>query len=297
MCAAANTEIVKALLNADVDVNLRDRYGETTLMIATQYGHTDAVNALLEKGADVNLQNNTGSTALMIATQYGHTDAVNALIEKGADVNLQNKDGSTALIWAAQGAHTEIVKALLNAGADVNLKNQDGDTALRYGNRDIIKLLGLHEKYQKICTNVAKKSKGRIFKDFSFAENLEHGKEQLDSYLNTHKNLSDTGQRTESIEDKIKAYAQIKWRTSFLYKALRFFTAYLYDREIHKRKEQSENLQGKNERPTPPVISDARNPSASNNDTTSIRSSLSNPNSVRYKNERPLNKITKNNNR
>ena len=45
---------VKRHLQRGVDVNVRDEYGETPLMIAAVKGHLVVVKFLMDKGADVN---------------------------------------------------------------------------------------------------------------------------------------------------------------------------------------------------------------------------------------------------
>jgi ankyrin repeat protein len=121
---------------------------------------------------------------LITAVKAGDLMKVNHLITKGTDVNQRQYSylkyaGDTALMCAVQGGNTNIVETLLKAGADVHLKNWDYTydeeivwTALslakQSGNKEIIKLLRMHEKYQKISLNLSK----------SAVKSLEDGKPQ-----------------------------------------------------------------------------------------------------------------------
>lgn len=70
---------------------------------------------LIKAGADVNTRNDYGTTALMLATINGQTDTVKKLIKAGADVNAKNDDGLTALQLASEQNNTEIVNILTAA--------------------------------------------------------------------------------------------------------------------------------------------------------------------------------------
>jgi len=58
--------------------------------------------AMIEHGADVNAKDNYGYTVLILAARNGHTEIVELLIERGADIEAMNNDGNTALIQAAR---------------------------------------------------------------------------------------------------------------------------------------------------------------------------------------------------
>ena len=70
------------------------------MMIGCKYGHEQCVWALIEANADVDRKNKGGSTALIIACKHGHVECVQALLEANANVNVQNKKGVTALAIA-----------------------------------------------------------------------------------------------------------------------------------------------------------------------------------------------------
>ncbi len=71
-------------LDNGADVNARDRFGRTVLMIAAYRGHNDLVRLLLERGADVNAQDNDGRTAHAFAAFYRRSDTLRLLQTHGA---------------------------------------------------------------------------------------------------------------------------------------------------------------------------------------------------------------------
>lgn len=100
-----------------------------TLHVAALAGDVAATRALLRAGADVDARDAYGSTPLLVATTFGKPDVARALIEAGANLDLRNGEGSTALHVAAFLCRTEIVKMLLEHGANRFLRNHAGNTA------------------------------------------------------------------------------------------------------------------------------------------------------------------------
>ncbi len=101
-----------------------------SLHVAALQGNIDAIRQHIKAGSDLNEKDMFGSTPLIIAATFGKIEVARALIEAGADLNLRNNDGSTALLIAAFLCRTEIVKALLDKGANKYLRNNAGRTAL-----------------------------------------------------------------------------------------------------------------------------------------------------------------------
>lgn len=67
-----------------LDVNDKDEWGDTALILAVYGGSKYIVQFLLNVGADINAKNKKGITALMLAARKGHTDIVQLLKKHGA---------------------------------------------------------------------------------------------------------------------------------------------------------------------------------------------------------------------
>lgn len=72
---------------------------------------------LVEKGAEVNVKNKFGQTALMMAAKYGNVPLMKFLVEKGAEVNARSDKGMTALGYAKNAGQEESVKYLVSVNA------------------------------------------------------------------------------------------------------------------------------------------------------------------------------------
>lgn len=133
-------EQIEKFLMKGADINARDVFGRTSLMIASENGETDVVKFLLESGADVNVKDDNGNTALSYAVSkayymiHNNEEIINMLLKAGADVdcpcNDENKLNDSPLMIASFFGLVRIVIILLKYGADVNYKNLIGDTSL-----------------------------------------------------------------------------------------------------------------------------------------------------------------------
>uniref|UniRef100_A0A8C1WM61 Nuclear factor of kappa light polypeptide gene enhancer in B-cells 1 n=1 Tax=Cyprinus carpio TaxID=7962 RepID=A0A8C1WM61_CYPCA len=148
-------EAVEALLEAEVDVTLTDRHGNTALHLAAQQkedsvlrlllkhksvaqltslcplhlavqaNSLSCVRALLDAGADVEVQELTcGRTALHLATELGNLSLAGCLLLEGnAYVDSVTYNGSTPLHTAAGRDSTKLCAILMAAGADPHKEN------------------------------------------------------------------------------------------------------------------------------------------------------------------------------
>ena len=80
-----------ALINSGVDINTKDRMGETPLIEAAEEGLTEVVKVLIEKKANLNAANVRNRTALSRASYKGHTEIVLMLVDAGADRSIKSE--------------------------------------------------------------------------------------------------------------------------------------------------------------------------------------------------------------
>jgi predicted small lipoprotein YifL len=70
------------------------------LLDATQDGNLSGVRAALDAGANVNARNSYDQTPLMIASVNDDLEIVKYLVERGADISLQDKAGDTVFDYS-----------------------------------------------------------------------------------------------------------------------------------------------------------------------------------------------------
>lgn len=109
--------MLEALLPAEPDLTIRNRFGGVSVIPASERGHVDYVRRVVETDIDVNHVNDLGWTALLEAVILGdggppHQEIVRILLGAGADRSLADKDGVTALQHARSKGQTEVVAIL-----------------------------------------------------------------------------------------------------------------------------------------------------------------------------------------
>lgn len=85
--------IQEALKNGSVDPNVRDKFGNTLLAVATQNNRKRIVKAGVRAGVPLDAQNAQGQTAMHFAYAYGYVELAEYLIHKGANPMLANVHG------------------------------------------------------------------------------------------------------------------------------------------------------------------------------------------------------------
>ena len=103
---------------------------DTDIHTAAFMGNVKAIEQHIAAGTDLNQKDQYGSTPLVIAATFEKNKVAKALINGGADLHIKSSDGATPLHIAAFFCRVEIVKALLEGGADKSIKNKFGSTPL-----------------------------------------------------------------------------------------------------------------------------------------------------------------------
>ena len=88
---------------------------------AARRGDAAALASQIAAGADLDSRDRFGQSALMLAAVGGHLAAVRVLIDAGANLDVSAKFGLTALMLAVVNGHQAVARALASAGADLGL--------------------------------------------------------------------------------------------------------------------------------------------------------------------------------
>lgn len=114
--------MLEALLPAQPDLSIENRYGGLSVIPASERGHVAYVRRVVRTGINVDHVNRLGWTALLEAVILGdggprHQQVVQVLLEAGADPTIPDSDGVTALEHARSKGHDEIARILVRHGA------------------------------------------------------------------------------------------------------------------------------------------------------------------------------------
>lgn len=122
-------DLVRTIINeGKTDVNIASRQDQMTpLMAAIYLKNIEIVKVLLDAGVNIDIKNKHGQTALFLAIENNAREAVRLFLHNHADpdlpIKIKEENGSimfTNLALAIQTGNLDIVKDLLAAGANVN---------------------------------------------------------------------------------------------------------------------------------------------------------------------------------
>ena len=131
---SGDMQTVKLLIKKDsVDINARNKYGNTALIFAVRSRHKEIAKLLIESNdISYNHTGEYGYTPLHWALKNNMDDIVRYFIMHNADVNLASTDASTPLHIASKFCDKKICDLLLNSGASksINAITLNGDSPI-----------------------------------------------------------------------------------------------------------------------------------------------------------------------
>jgi uncharacterized protein len=115
-----SVDMLEVLLPAEPDLRIRNRFGGTSLIPASERGHVAYVRRAVRTGIDINHVNNLGWTALLEAVILGdgskrYQQIVTILLDAGADPQLADREGVTPLQHAIRRGQGQVATILRNA--------------------------------------------------------------------------------------------------------------------------------------------------------------------------------------
>ncbi|KAF2883925.1 hypothetical protein ILUMI_22242 [Ignelater luminosus] len=127
------TALCRAVVtNKSIDSNLFIDEDQNSLSYVISKGDTRKLNELLLGSTDVNKRDKFDLTPLLVAVRLAREDIVEILLRHGADANATDNSGKTPLHWSVIVENLNILRLLINKGADVNIVDSHKRSALHY---------------------------------------------------------------------------------------------------------------------------------------------------------------------
>lgn len=119
---------VDSLLDQGLDLEARDKNGDTSLHRAAAGGTPAMIQRLVDRGADLSALNNRNQTPLLVSlAAQTSLEVPSILIKNGSNINAVDKEGNTVLHYACDAS---LVQILVESGGQVNAVNKRGHTPL-----------------------------------------------------------------------------------------------------------------------------------------------------------------------
>ncbi|KAF8534800.1 ankyrin repeat-containing domain protein [Trichophaea hybrida] len=146
--AAKNADegAVKLFIKKGANIYAKNSTQDTALSYAVRRDNVVLCELLLgDSYAHVNMRNKDGDTPLLISASEGNVAVTDFLLRRGAQISMIGPNVNSALLNAAKSGNAVAVGLLLNVGGDKDVKDIDGrsplDVAVRHGHEMVIKQL------------------------------------------------------------------------------------------------------------------------------------------------------------
>lgn len=130
---ADNVLLLEQKLHTNYDINevlLVSFPGNTLIFEAIMHDANNCALFLLKENLDLNIKNKDGNTALHVACLKGNSTIGHNLLLLGADITFTNKMGETPLMCAIRSGNYYSVTNILNNGGSVHEKNNNNENPL-----------------------------------------------------------------------------------------------------------------------------------------------------------------------
>lgn len=145
-CSDNNIEVVKLLLAAGANTEIRDVASDTPIFVALEKGYEELAYILIDAGADIHAKGSQRTSVIHSACMRCSGEMVEYLINKGVSVNELASDKRSTLIYTADinGGNLEAAKVLIKNGVSKEHYDNAFVEACWRGNPDIASLLLEH---------------------------------------------------------------------------------------------------------------------------------------------------------
>lgn len=134
-----------------VNINHINQDYETFLHLIIPKNKIESVKFLIKNGIDVNVKDNFGLTALMLACKHGFSDIVNELLKTDVNLDIKTNNDNTAIEFAVYNKYFKIYQQLKPKIKDLNIKNKKNQTlihtAIKVQNHEVINDLILDKNF------------------------------------------------------------------------------------------------------------------------------------------------------
>lgn len=129
--ADGNVPLVKAILDAGADIDIREHGGMTALHVAALHGRLEVAQMLIQRGANLGAASTSTAMPIHLAAMSGHLSLVQAFLDHGFDVSSIETEPYADLGWtlahlAADDSSVELLRLAIKYGANISSRSTGG---------------------------------------------------------------------------------------------------------------------------------------------------------------------------
>lgn len=123
---------IKLLKEKGANLNIKDKKGNSLLMLSIYLGYDNIFEYLIKNGANYLLTDNSGRSPLILSIYLDREKMIDYMLDSGLleGLNIKDINGKTALMIAVAKGDEKLVGKLLKLGANPNEKDKLGRTPL-----------------------------------------------------------------------------------------------------------------------------------------------------------------------
>lgn len=123
LCRNGDVEVLRELLAAGADPNIRNHHMSSCLTLAAEYGHLECLKVALEYGAELNVVDRDNDTPMIMALYCERWDVVEFLLEQDeCDLVTRNLRGYDPLNLACETGRVDVIRKIFSK----QVPGQDG---------------------------------------------------------------------------------------------------------------------------------------------------------------------------
>lgn len=144
-------DVRELLSGANIDLNVKNRYGDCALSYAVKFNRPDMVSLLITNGARYDSTDRDERPVLCEAVKYGYEQIVEILLNASDNgvgmpvVNIADKNGLTPIHYAIKSNNINLIKTLVEKGSDLYRANNSGlnafHMATKHGAEEMVRVL------------------------------------------------------------------------------------------------------------------------------------------------------------
>ncbi|KAF5296333.1 hypothetical protein FQA39_LY12550 [Lamprigera yunnana] len=124
--------VIQELLDAGLDIEMKDKDGNTPLLLAIKSGPLRIAKLLIEKGANIHVINNEGNSTLHYAVARNSQILLLDLIHRGVNIEHRNAINCTPVLLALSNNGLVLAQTLFHKGANYHTFDNEGNSCLHY---------------------------------------------------------------------------------------------------------------------------------------------------------------------